>query len=259
MGVGDWIMAAGEARELHHRSKLPVLVVARDGRPVPWPEIWNGIPYLIKRQGGRPCNRMVNGSGYRPYIAAKTPGKWTWRAYKPKVAEIVFTQAELDFAEPYRGRIMVEPNVKNNGHRNKAWLDIYWSQLVQLLRKTPMVQCGPEGADFLHGVTRVPTPNFRLACAVLSVCRAFVGTEGGLMHAAAAVGVPGVIIFGGFISPAVTGYALHRNLFTGEGLGCGMRTNCPHCAAAMTRITPAMVADKLKEILSEERKGVVVA
>lgn len=248
MGIGDALMASGEARDLYRRSKLPVIILGRDGRPL-WSPVWNGIPYIIPRQGGRPCNRMINGPGLRPYIKAKSVDRWAWNRYTPKVAEIRFTAAEKAFAEHYRGAVMLEPAVKPIGHRNKAWLDIYWSQLASLLRKLPLVQCGPAGTHFLPGVTAVLTPEFRLACAVLAVCRAFVGTEGGLMHAAAAVDTPGVIIYGGFISPEVTGYALHRSLFTGNGLGCGMRRDCPHCAAAMTRITPAMVAEQLKGIL----------
>jgi hypothetical protein len=58
-----------------------------------------------------------------------------------------------------------------------------------------------------------------------------------LHHAAAALGVPAVVIFGGFISPAVTGYAAHANIFTGDDLGCGNINPCPHCRAAMERIS----------------------
>ena len=50
-------------------------------------------------------------------------------------------------------------------------------------------------------------------------------------------------------TPSVIGYAMHRNLFTGTGLGCGMRTNCQHCVKCMARITPAEIVSNLKEIL----------
>ena len=151
--------------------------------------------------------------------------------------------------------VMLEPEVKKIGHSNKAWSAISWSQLDVALHalggagKIPTVQCGPAGTRWLLHAKPVVTDTFRKACAVLSVCRAFVGSEGGLMHAAAAVGVPGVIIYGGFISPAVTGYDLHRNLFTGLGLGCGSRIECGHCRTCMLKITPAIVLDNLKEIL----------
>lgn len=257
MGIGDALMSIGEARVLHKRTKLPVLISRPDGRPV-LSDLFHGVPYLLVPRTPRSLPlgegtrfmRMVNAGGARPYIANKAPDRWTWKPYKPIPADIVFTKAELAFAEPYRGAVMVEPNVKANGHDNKAWNAISWSQLDLMLRGQRVVQCGPEGAPIkLRHAEFVVTDGFRKACAVLSVCKAFIGTEGGLHHAAAAVKVPGVVLYGAFISPEVTGYDLHRNLFTGSGLGCGMRTHCEHCRKAMTAITPTMVMDNLKELI----------
>ena len=257
MGLGDVLLSIGEAKTLHKQSKLPVMIVRADGKPV-LSDLFAGIPYLLVPRtprhvplgAGRLYKRLVNGGGVRPYIAQKAVDKWTWKPYKPIPADIVFTREELSFAEPYRGAIMVEPNVKNNGHDNKAWLDISWMQLDLMLRGQRVVQCGPPGAPIkLRHAEFVVTDSFRKACAVLSVCKAFIGTEGGLHHAAAAVKVPGVVIRGGFISHEVTGYDIHRELFTGTGLGCGMRTHCAHCRAAMARITPTMVMENLKGLI----------
>jgi len=71
-----------------------------------------------------------------------------------------------------------------------------------------------------------------------------------LHHTAAALGISGVVIFGGFVSPQVTGYDMHHNLFIGDGLGCGKRVKCLHCTDAMNRITPQMVIDPLRKILN---------
>lgn len=254
MGFGDVIMSMGEAKRLHASTKQKVLILRADGMPVR-SDLFNGVPYIETQRGLVPVARLVNGPGARPYIVGKTAAKWTWRPYQPVPADIVFTAAEKVFAEPYRGTVMVEPNVKAGTHRNKAWSSIYWQQLDSAMHalggaaKIPSVQCAPSGSQFLLHTKRVPTSTFREACAVLSVCRAFVGGEGGLHHAAAALGVPAVVIFGGFISPQVTGYASHRNLFTGTGLGCGMRVDCQHCREAMLKISPALVFETLKEIL----------
>ena len=58
-------------------------------------------------------------------------------------------------------------------------------------------------------------PSFRHALAILERARLYVGGEGGLHHGAAAVGVGGVVLFGGFVPPLVTGYAVHANLTGG--------------------------------------------
>ncbi len=251
MGVGDALMASGEARKLYKSNKLPTVIVDRYGRPY-WNEMWDGVSYILKRAAGKQANRLQNGPGVRPYIAGKTPNNWTWKKYTPVPAEIHFTPEEIAFAEPYRGLIMIEPNVKNIGHTNKRWQADRWLELSR--SRNDFVQCvqSPEQALPSH-VLKVLTPSFRHAAAVQSVCRAFIGTEGGLHHSAAANDTPAVVIFGGFISPLVTGYPKHRNLFTGTGLGCGIRTDCAHCRKAMEAITVDMVLGNLAELLESHR------
>lgn len=250
MGLGDQLIAAGRARKLHQETKLPVLIVGRHAVRY-WSDLWNGVPYIINRPAGRRYSTLIDGSGVRAYIAAKTAERWTWRPFGPTPAEIVFTPAELAFAEPYRGMVMVEPNVKAIGHANKSWLWDRWQEVVRTVwPETLFLQCIPHGQQqVLHGVSWVVTPTFRHACAVLSVCRAFVGTEGGLMHAAAAVGTPAVILWSEFISPDITGYAMHRNI-RHAGKACGMRSDCPGCRASMEAITVEEVVQNLQEILN---------
>lgn len=240
-------MASGEARRLHAKTGRPVVIVDRSNR-VQWHEVFDGLPYIKKRHALHTA-KIVSASGQRPYIAGKTADRWTWRAYKPYPAEIAFTADEMEFARPYHGMVMIEPNVKAVGHANKAWVRERWGGLVEALAE-PLVQCVH---SFLTPglppkVLKVVTPTFRHALAVLSVSKAFVGTEGGLMHGAAAVGTPAVILWSEFISPDITGYATHRNL-RHAGSPCGMRKDCPSCRASMEAITVDEVVANLKEIL----------
>lgn len=241
-------MCSGAARKLSRGGKTPVMIVGGDGRPR-WHELWNGLPYIVKRSYGKPVLRMVNGGGIRPYIAKKTPERWVWKPYKPIPAEIVFTKAELAFAEPFRGMVMIEPNVKNIGHLNKQWLVPRWLEVSKT--RSDFVQCvsSPEQALPPH-VLKVVTPTFRHACAVLSVAKAFVGTEGGLMHGAAAVGTPAVILWSEFISPEITGYDSPKIInLRHAGKPCGMRTNCPGCRKSMEAITVDEVVESLERLL----------
>jgi ADP-heptose:LPS heptosyltransferase len=215
-----------------------------------WSDLWNGVPYIINRPAGRRYSTLIDGSGVRAYIAGKTTERWTWRPFVPTPAQIVFTPAELAFAECCRGRVLIEPNVKAIGHQNKAWVRDRWQKVVDSMRHIRFVQCGHyDTTEWLQNVDRMPTPAFRHACAVLSVCKAFVGTEGGLMHAAAAVGTPAVILWSEFISPDITGYTMHRNI-RHAGKACGMRTDCPGCRASMEAITVEEVVHNLQEILN---------
>jgi len=247
MGHGDILMSIGEAKRLHKQTGQPVLIVGRDGRPIK-SDLFNGIPYILPRpprQG--PYQRLVNGPGARPYIAAKTVTKWTWKPYTPEPADIVFTKDELEFAERYRGKVLIEPNIKPIGHSNKAWP--YWSLLQGELTGQGIgtVQCG-FGVGNVIANDFALTPTFRYAAAVLSKCSAAVLPEGGLMHAAAAVGTPAVIIWSEFISPDITGYVAHKNLRR-AGPPCGSRVDCVGCRESTRAITPTEVLRALKEIL----------
>ena len=84
---------------------------------------------------------------------------------------------------------------------------------------------------------------------MLATARLAILPEGGLHHAAAALGVPSIVLFGGFISPRQTGYPHQVNVFTG-GTPCGWRVRCGHCAAAMKKIEPERILDRALSLLS---------
>jgi ADP-heptose:LPS heptosyltransferase len=95
---------------------------------------------------------------------------------------------------------------------------------------------GDKSAAALRGVEQLPTRSFRDALSVLSNAALYIGGEGGLHHGAAALAIPAVVLFGGFIPPSVTGYAFHTNL-TGGTDACGSLKPCKHCRQAMADIS----------------------
>lgn len=114
----------------------------------------------------------------------------------------------------------------------KEWPQDCWTRLSRALRQEGfrLVQLGtnqdpilPEAEDWRGRTT--------LAEAVAWMRRAicFIGLESGLMHVAAAVHTPAVIIYGGRTRPSQTGYANHTNLFQDPGCaGCALNDNCPN-------------------------------
>lgn len=237
-------MATAMAKLIQHRNPLPVVITDLRGRPR-WHPIWENNPRIQRELRGR-YQTLVNGPNARPYVAAKNEKRWTWKPFNIQPGEIYLTEAEKTFGARYAGRILVEPNTKGTNEGNKDW---GWDRWQEFAKRVPnLLQVGPAGTRRLDGVEFVETPDFRLAAAVLAVSQAYCGTEGAMHHAAAALGVRAVVIFGGFISPAVTGYSMHRNLFTG-GTACGSRVQCLHCRQAMAKISVDMVERNLKEIL----------
>lgn len=249
IGWGDEIMATGQARRAQLTDPRQVQILDKTGA-VRWHPIWDGNPRIAKPDEFGDFQRITNGPDARPYIVSKTMARWTWRSYECTPGEIVLTDAEQEFASPHRPQIVIEPTIKSGASPNKDWGVDRWRRFVSLATKAGLFVCQlrPPGTRAIDGAKVIMTPDFRRACAVLANALAYVGHEGGMHHAAAALGIPAVVIFGGFISPAQTGYTSHRNLFTG-GEPCGMRVPCAHCADAMAAITPWIVFDELRGIL----------
>lgn len=238
-------MCTGQVREMYAAKPYPVLVIGANDKPQ-WHEVFEHNPKISRGRGAHQVLR--NGPGIRPYIAGSLAGRWKWKPYRPPAGEMFFTAVEKAFAGQYRGRILIEPNVKANGHQNKAWPFDRWQALVDRVPER-LIQCGPSGTRWLHGVERVVTLSFRRAAAVLAVSKAYVGTEGGLHHAAAAVGTRAVVLFSEFISPEITGYEEHWNI-RHAGEPCGMRTPCSSCEQSMKAIEVEEVELNLADAMS---------
>ena len=112
-----------------------------------------------------------------------------------------------------------------------------------------VTQLGPMGTPLLDSAEHIVTGTFRRAAAVISAARACVLPEGGLHHAAAALGVPAVVVFGGFTPIELTGYPGHVNIGASLGEACGMRQPCDHCQKWMAKIAPVAVFAELRRIL----------
>lgn len=240
-------MSSGQAKRAQQTDKRRVQIIGADGA-ARWHAIWENNPRIVRPGEMGDFQKVRNGGNARPYITAKTNDKWVWKNYKPIPGEIYFHNYEKQFAKQFKPQVIIGNTLKPKASINKYWP--YWDEFIRLanLAGLELTQLAMPGTAKTANVNMVYTQDFRTACAVLANASAYVGHEGGLHHAAAALNVPGVVIYGGFISPKQTGYDLHKNLFTGD-VPCGMRVACPHCAKAMAEITPEMVLDNLMGIL----------
>jgi len=254
LGYGDALMASGMARGLGAQGKRAAF---GDGRRIiwgPWEnEILAGNPNVAP-PGSERASDLVwieHYKGHRAYNRA-LPDRWVWtQGFRPQPGEVYFTAAEKAFADGLSpGFVAIEPDVPaKDVADNKRWPRERFAAVAEALIGAgwPVVQFGT--APLLTPrVRRIETPSFRHAVAALSRAALYIGTEGGLHHGSAAVGIPAVVIFGGFIPPETTGYETHANLFSG-GVACGMRRPCPHCRKALEAITVDMVVDAALERL----------
>ncbi len=249
MGLGDEIMVTGIARRMQEKQPLPVRVLDKRGRPR-WHCIWDGNRRLATPGFEGRVQTLINGPQRRPYVVRETEQRWVWRDWVCPVGEIHLSERERDFGAGLAGRVILEPSLKPKASPNKDWGWARWVQLARelLTRGHAVAQMGPAGTPRLPGVELIHTASFREACAVLAASRLAILPEGGLHHAAAALGTAAIVIFGGYISPQQTGYSHQVSLFTG-GTPCGRRSSCPHCVEAMSRISVAEVIEHATTLL----------
>ena len=131
---------------------------------------------------------------------------------------------------------------------NRDWGFDRWQQVVNELKDDFVFFQSSFGKDkILQNVINLHNVNFRKSCVLLSNADLFIGIEGGMHHAAAALNKKAVVIFGGFIHPSITGYDFHKNLYIdNERSPCGLKDKCDHCQKCMELIT---VYDVKKEII----------
>ncbi len=259
MGYGDDIMATAMARQIKKRRKNNRVIVG-NGKKEHFSPIFRHNPNIDHLPFIQKNDKVVwikNYPGHRSYIdyARSTRHRLVFTRFYAVPGDFFFSKNEIESAkraahslQPF---VVIEPNVKKTVNINKDWGFHKWQRVVGALKyQIRFVQLGNRDSKTLKGVTRLVTRHFREACAILSFAKLFAGTEGGLHHAAAALGIPGVIIFGGRISPKTTGYRLHTNLYVKHPRSpCGRVDPCDHCRQCMEKISTRQVIDALENKL----------
>jgi ADP-heptose:LPS heptosyltransferase len=245
VGYGDQLMATGMARGAKARGRR---IAFGDSRRIVWDHnsavIFKGNPNIAApgEEKAPDLEWIKYYKGHRIYNR-QDGDRWVWNLdFRPTPGEIFWTQEEKRRAGRFgRGFVLIEPHVETwkSVAPNKDWgRERYQAVADRLIRKGyKLAQFAySRGGAPLAGVKSMATTSFRDALAVMTQARLYIGPEGGLHHGAAAVGIPAVVLFGGFIPPSVTGYPNHANL-TGGAEACGRFTPCEHCRDALSAIS----------------------
>ena len=75
-------------------------------------------------------------------------------------------------------------------------------------------------------------------------------TEGGAHHAAAALGIEAIVLYGAFISPKNTGYSHQHNIYNGPDIPYGSTIPDDRCIQAMRDIKTHRVLELARNLLS---------
>jgi len=224
MGLGDDILAAGQAKLLNKMVKIG------DGDSWIRNPLYEYIPYISK--SAKDWHIDFNGEG-RGYIK-KIERNGSYERiifnmdYKAEPALIELEPIESDY-------VIIEPNTKAGAAAGKQWP--YFAEVVANTEYS-FLQFNSDSLGVHSVVTDVVT-----AARYIAGCRCYIGAEGFLHHLAAAFNKPAVVLFGAYNHPEVTGYDFHTNIWRDVPDELGHRTK----TGAMETIPPEEVIEALHD------------
>ena len=282
MGLGDEIMVTALVKKNIRKNHIPSVIVNSKGL-MRWSVAWENNPYILNKKellGQKPnfdknyCIIPSGNGGGRPYIdyeKSKHHQFYVWKEWNIEPGEIFLSEKEHELARSFRNHfsiygekpaIIIEPTIKGRLQANKDWGRHNWLKLLELLDKNGIapIQLIHFYVNNTNKITlkTMPIHSIREMFAYLSVVDMIISHEGGFHHAAAALDIPGIVIFGGYISPKITGYSTHINLVGHDiepqilDFFCGNLVPCPHCRRAMDSILPEKVVYETLKILEKK-------
>ena len=257
MGMGDDIIATGDARESFRKFYMPC--VFGNGRQIHYnaaifadnPRILTAAQATQYAKEGKPFKWVANYPGNRPYIKEITRLAFHYNEdYRVKPGELFFSKKKM-MDKPY---VVIEPNVNGDWafSKNKDWGFMHWENLIKALPDVHFVQLAYGNVSRLKGenVTIVESSSFRQAFTWVADCQFVVTTDGAYHHLAAAVGKKAAVLWSpAATSPKCMGYDFHKNIGPKDRV-CGTHKEvCSHCRRAMKKITEEEVIEAIKEWL----------
>ena len=247
MGLGDEILALGEAEKRFADTKTPVAICKIGGYPRQH-DAWKGSPAVDENSK----NKIINGGGARPYIKHWSGRKAVYNLdYEPKAGKIWLTESEKAHCDVDYPFIVISPHVKPTASKNKEY--DRWEEVIKDL-PLPVLQLVPDDTiHIINGAKKVVTPHFRHACAWIAKAKLVLTNEGGAHHMAASMGTPAIVYFGSFIPPTVTGYKDHVNIIAGDNPHfCGNFDYCKECHENKKKVSPDYIRSWVMEYLKDE-------
>ncbi|MDB5986192.1 MAG: CcrColossus [Nevskia sp.] len=284
MGYGDKLMAIGDAWNQYQHDPRKRRVAIGNGKKIDQTDAdlnW-GLDFLATQaevDRGAAVSWVISYPGWRPYhdhavmraelrrrhagslfgfLRSNHPDKLEHfifnMNYRATPAPIRLTDEEQAIAERWAREpfIAIEPYIKAKAPPSKQWPVERFAEVARRLsRDFKLYQIGAPDAPPLGDLPRIRPRSFREGMAYLKAARLFIGPEGGLHHASAAMGTRAVVIYGGYTSPQVTGYDFHVNLTGGNVQACGVKRGfCAHCQAALDNISIEEVESQARRLLA---------
>ena len=153
--------------------------------------------------------------------------------------------------------VTINTDVNSEYTQNKFNLFEKWQNIVDLLKNDiTFVQIGLKGKKLKNAIDLTDQTTFREAAGIIGKSKLFVGSEGGLIHAATAFDVPCVVVISSFIHPDLVKYPNNINIWLNEDNHgpCGMKIYCEKCHNNMKKLDEKIVCTAIRKKLGDNKK-----
>jgi ADP-heptose:LPS heptosyltransferase len=140
-------------------------------------------------------------------------------------------------------------NVAAATTNNKMWPDENWERVLAACPEYRFVQVGLSSETLVEGAVDFRGLSLRESFSVVANCSTFVGVDSAHAHAAVALGVPAIVIFGASV-PDIWGHPTAVNLYAARRCSPCIDTlrdgDCPYQRACMSAIGPSLVIESIR-------------
>ncbi|MGC8639627.1 MAG: glycosyltransferase family 9 protein [Isosphaeraceae bacterium] len=265
-------MATAVFREVKHRNpachvtfytstkylevaeSCPFIDQVRPAEDAPGDAIWMNYARLIRP--GRPLRRpLVKTLG--DFLGVKVRDvRPTWSADSVEVAR--FQEAWADLPRPW----VVVTRKASGCTPNKDWQNENWETLIdRLLTGCSVIEVGTPQSNRRHRsqpnyVDLVGQTTLAQLTAAIAAGDLHVGPLTGTVHIAAALGIPSVVICGGYEPPQTTDYQGNVILCSTVSCApCWLNTPCPYDKKCLREITPDQVEAAVNTVWNTEKRA----
>lgn len=278
MGLGGHLMWTPLIREIVKSAPEGTKIIPLEGpmnnlRYCGDKEAFKNNPYVANGSDGGPTVPIFLSESRTNYCTYDAPDRCIQRHDKHVIqqicdvygfgnvelkCELYLTDEEWEFGSEFRGGIVIDPHTKDEYTVNKRYPFEKWQRVVDALRAdghTKIVQVGQRTERVLDGVRDMTgKTTFRQAAAMIGQADLFLGSEGGLMHAANAVRTSAVVIITGFLHPRMTCYPNNTNIWLGDPLKgghgpCGMKVHCQRCFEECRQHDEFEIVEAVKKVV----------
>jgi hypothetical protein len=148
--------------------------------------------------------------------------------------------------------VTINTDVNSEYTKNKFNIFSLWQKVVDNLKdEIDFVQVGIGNKILDNSIDLTGKTTFREASGIIGRSSCFVGSEGGLVHAATSFDIPGVVIMTSFLHPDLVKYPGNINFWlNNDGHGpCGMKIYCKKCHDNMKYFNIEKVCKAIKGLI----------